>query len=223
MISLITFYLQRKLRDLGILVVQDPSNCTHLAAPSMIRTQKFVTALAYAPVVVSSEFLDYCVEKGEVPPAEKYHLQDPETEGRLGIKLKDSLANAKRNERRLLSGISVYCTPNVHGGVETYKAIVEANGGNCMPFRARHGALTSKNTAAANNGVEEKDHGSQYVYLLSGDTREDTKLWPKFRHMAQENGLVARIVKTEWILDVAMSQELRWQDDYEFEGSSGKS
>lgn len=196
----------------------------------MIRTQKFVTALAYAPVVVSSEFLDYCVEKGEVPPAEKFYLRDPETEGRLGIKLEDSLINAKRNQRHLLRGITVYCTPNVYGGAETYKAIVEANGGICMPFRARHGAISSSNTnhnntSTANDddedgGEKKDDQGSRYVYLLSGDTREDTRLWPKFRQMAQEKGLVPRIVKTEWILDVAMSQELRWQDDYEFEGSA---
>ncbi|KAI9790287.1 MAG: hypothetical protein M1816_005312 [Peltula sp. TS41687] len=233
---------KRKLRDLGILVVQDPSTCTHLAAPSMIRTQKFVTALAYAPVVVSSDFLDHCIEKGEVPAAEKYHLKDPETEGRLGIKLKDSLANARRNERRLLKDITVYSTPNVHGGAETYKAIVEANGGTCVPFRARHGAIITSSsnihnktttTTTANDDDDggdgdgaggktdqAKEDAHRYVYLLSGDAKEDTKLWPKFRQMARENGLVPRIVKTEWILDVAMSQELRWQDDYQFEGSA---
>ena len=204
--------------------MQDPSDCTHLAAPTMIRTQKFVAALAYAPAVLSSEFVDYCLEKGEIGPEEKFLLKDLQTERRLGIRLKDALKNARANERRLLKGISIYCTPNVHGGVETYKAIVEANGGRCMPFRARHGAVSSETTAVekhehSHRAEAQDDQARKYMYLLSNDGRDERKLWPKFRQMARENQLLPRIVKTEWLLDVAMSQELKWQDDYEWDTS----
>ena len=60
------------------------------------------------------------------------------------------------------------------------------------------------------------------MYLLSGETAEERKLWSKFRQMVKAGGdgmVEARIVRTEWILDVAMSQEMRWRDDYRADDS----
>ncbi|KAI9801031.1 MAG: hypothetical protein M1825_003566 [Sarcosagium campestre] len=217
---------KRRLRELGILVIQDPASCTHLAAPSIVRTQKFICTLALAPVIVSTHFVDHCLDKHELPRPERYLLKDTEAERRLGFKLKDAVRRAGTNKRHLLRGKSIYCTANVHGGFDTYKAIVAANGGQCMLFRARPGAVRSRAVGMGDRDDEEAAEGDdvvevpEVIYLLSGDTDEERKLWPRFKGMAQENGMRAKVVKTDWLLDVTMAQELRDASSYEIDGEA---
>ncbi|KAH8598799.1 hypothetical protein B0O99DRAFT_26080 [Bisporella sp. PMI_857] len=200
---------RRKLRELGILVVQDPTSCTHLAAPSMVRTKKFLCALASGPTIVSAGFIDHCIEHGEIPHAADYPLGDTTNEKKFKLKLKDALVRAKANRRCLLKGISaVYCTAEIPNGTDTYRDIVTANGGTFLIFRGR-GVPTIKPTKP-----EEDDGPAEPVYLLSGDRPEEKKIWSKFTEMAEAGNMIPRIVKTEWLLDVAMSQELKWNDVY---------
>ncbi|KAI9738968.1 MAG: hypothetical protein M1818_005282 [Claussenomyces sp. TS43310] len=200
---------RHKLRQLGILVVQDPATCTHLAAPSMIRTQKFLTALATGPVVLSTDFIDTCLEGHAAPSTEDFLLKDPQNEKRLKLKLKEVVRRAKSNPRRLLGGIVVYCTTEIQNGPETYKAIVEANGGTFVIYRGRRGNLVK--LAEAEDDEEEEE---EPVYLLSGTRPEEKRLWPKFTQMAQDSHMEPRIVLTEWLLDTAMAQKLMWGDKY---------
>ena len=129
----------------------------------MIRTQKFITALAYGPVVISTDFVTDCLDHNRVPEVNDYLLHDETTEKRLGIKLRDSLSRAQKNAGTLLRDVVVYCTPTVHGGVDTYQAIVEANGGRCLPFRPRQGGpflangTTSKSAAPSNRPSNHDD------------------------------------------------------------------
>lgn len=233
----------------------------------MIRTQKFIVALAYSPVVVTTDYVESCVREGELLNPEDYLLRDKTTEQRLGINLQESLARAKVNRRQLLKGATIYCTQSVHGGVETYKAIVEANGGVCLPFKPRQGSILSKEDARNGKKGDDNDEAGGYhaegqenggegnedndaegskvtrngketgkrqgrasnrgdepegemeeeeeVYLISGDAPDEKKVWPKFRQMVIQAGYTPRIVKTEWLLDVAMAQERRWRADYE--------
>ena len=57
-----------------------------------------------------------------------------------------------------------------------------------------------------------------HVCWISSQSSVDAKLWPKFRSMVEETGLVPRIVKTDWLLDLALAQEIRWDDAYEITG-----
>lgn len=117
----------------------------------------------------------------------------------------------------------MYCTPHVHGGFEIYKAIVEANGGQCMLFRPRHGSLVVNARADDEMDVESQDQEEAVgsVYLLSSEGGEDQKVWERFHQMVaaqeqqQRQKVVAHVVKTDWLLDVAMRQQLKWMDDYE--------
>ena len=193
---------------MGILVVQDTTNCTHLAAPAMVRTQKFLCALATGPTIVSSNFIDICLQEGEVPPVEKFPLRDHENEKRFGLKLKDVIARARANKRSLLRRVPIYCTAEVNNGPETYKAIVESNGGMFSVYRAR-GGPTIKPTSP-----EEDEGEPDPVYLISGLRPEERRLWPKFAEMAKAGNMIPRIVSPEWILDVAMSQQLKWHEKY---------
>jgi len=53
------------------------------------------------------------------------------------------------------------------------------------------------------------------LYLLSGILPDQVKLWHRFRRMATDVGKRPRIVQVNWLLDIAMSQEIRWKDEYE--------
>ncbi|TAQ89446.1 hypothetical protein B7494_g2221 [Chlorociboria aeruginascens] len=199
---------KKKLRNLGILVVQDPTNCTHLAAPRIVRTQKFLCALASGPTIVTSDFIDTCVETGEIPAVGAFLLKDHENERKFGLKLKDMVSRAKANKRQLLCRIPIYCTAEIPNGPETYKAIVEANGGTISVYRARGGSIIKP------TDPEEDDGEPEPVYLVSGLKPEERKLWPKFEEMAKAGNMIPRIVHSEWLLDVAMSQQLKWHQKY---------
>lgn len=204
-----------RLRELGIMLSMDPTNCTHLAAPSIIRTQKFICALAHAPIVLSTDFVDRCLEENKKLPPEQFLLNDPEGEARLDIKLTDATARARDNKGHLLQGYSIYCTESVHGGFDTYKSIVEANGGKCLLYRARAGSSTSRVGGLDGDVNDSASDTPEYTYLLSGVAHDEVRLWPKFRHMAQAMGKTPRIVRTDWMLDLALSQRVNWHKSYE--------
>lgn len=201
--------LQKKLRELGILVVQDPTSCTHLAAPAMVRTQKFLCALAAGPTIVSSDFIDACISDGAMPLINDFLLKDKDNERRFNMKLKDIVARAKANKRQLLRGIPIYCTAEIPNGSDTHKAIVEANGGVFSIYRARGGS-----TIKPTNPESDEESDPEPVYLITGQRPEERRLWPKFKEMAKAGHMEPRIVHSEWLLDVAMSQQLRCGDTY---------
>ncbi|KAG4433917.1 hypothetical protein IFR05_010614 [Cadophora sp. M221] len=196
---------KKKMRELGILVVTDPLKCTHLAAPHIVRTQKFLCALATGPTIVNSNYIDQCVKTHKVPKVEDFLLKDVESEKKFGVKLKDVIARAKANKRSLLRRVPIYCTPKIENpGI--YKSIVEANGGTFASYRGRP---TIKKTTA-----EEDDGPAEPVYLLTGEHPEERKLWPKFEEMARDGNMIPRIVPVEWLLDVAMAQQHKWSDKF---------
>jgi Regulator of Ty1 transposition protein 107 BRCT domain len=194
------------MRELGILVTQDPLTCTHLAAPNLVRTKKFLCALASGPTVISTDFIDTCVKKGEFAKADNFLLKDHGKEKEFGVKLKDVVARAKANKRSLLRRVPIYCTREIPNGAETYKDIVETNGGT---FAIYMGRPTIKKV-----NPEDDEGPAEPVYLLSGQRPDEKQLWPKFAEMAKEGNMIPRIVDPEWLLDVALSQQQKWKESY---------
>jgi Regulator of Ty1 transposition protein 107 BRCT domain len=172
----------------------------------MVRTQKFLCALASGATILSSEFIDTCLEEGEVAPVEQFLLKDSDNEKRFKLKLKDAVKRAKINKRRLLQDVAICCTSDINNGPNTFKAIVESNGGTFYVYRGRGGFVLKKDS--------DEDIIDEPLYLLSGVKPEEKKLWPKFEEMARAGGMQPRIVVTEWLLDTAMSQEMRWDESY---------
>ncbi|CZR61128.1 related to RTT107-Establishes Silent Chromatin [Phialocephala subalpina] len=197
---------KKKLRDMGVLVTSDPSKCTHVAAPSMVRTQKFLCALASGPTIVDSNFIDTCVQKGKIPDVEEFLLKDKGAEKKFGLKLKDAVSRAKANKRNLLRRVPVYCTADIKNGPETYRSIVQANGGTFGIFTGR--------PFVKKISPEEDDGPAEPVYLITGQTPKEKQLWGKFAEMAVEGNMIPRVVDSEWLLDVAMSQTHKWNNGY---------
>ena len=140
-------------------------------------------------------------------------MNDTDGEQRLGFKIADATARAKANKGRLLHDYTIYCTENIRGGFDSYKSIVEANGGKCRLFRARAGSIPA--SRAGGGDETEDDVEEEYVYMISGASPEEKKVWPKFRTMVQGVGKVPRVVRSDWMLDLALRQEVRWLDSYE--------
>ena len=160
--------------------------------------------------------MEQCLAKSEKLPPENFPLQDTEGEKRLGFRLSDAIKRAKANKHQLLQDTAVYCTENIRGGFDTYKSIVEVNGGKCMLYRARAGSITSARGGGLDGSMEGTGPArDEYVYLMSGTTADEVRLWPKFRQAVQGVGKVPRIVRTDWILDLALSQQSHWRTAWE--------
>ncbi len=75
---------------------------------------------------------------------------------------------------------------------------------------ARRRVSDEKDEAGRAEGEE-----TEALYLLSGTTPQEKKLWEPFRTMATKQGMLPRIVRQDWILFVAMAQQVVWDEDYE--------
>ncbi|KAK3069232.1 regulator of Ty1 Transposition [Teratosphaeriaceae sp. CCFEE 6253] len=211
-----------KLRLLGVQLTTDPSEVDILVAPAIKRTRKFVAALASAPLVVDTKYLDAALEQNKLvdKPAT---LQDRKTEHAMGFTLTESLSRAKINKRRLLRGWSIFVTKDIPGGFETYKEIIEVNGGEAYLYQGRTGLKIpkpgSRNDPDA--GLESQHQGEDadhdFVYLVSGASETEVKLWKTFRALAEKQGLRTRVVKSEWLLSAALSQQIGWRSEWEWD------
>lgn len=201
--------MQRKLRDLGIQVVEVGQPCDYLAAPKIVRTVKFLCALARGPTVISSAFIDKVLESGKVPSVEDFILKDKEMETQYNFDLETSAARAKANRGKLLRGIPIYCTEKIRNGPASYKAIAEANSAIFMIYRARSGTTIKPTTAE-----EDGNAPPEPVYLLSTFSKEEQQLWGRFKDMAVKGNMEPRVVAPDWLLDVAMAQQVRFDKKF---------
>jgi hypothetical protein len=201
------------LRNIGIHITEDTSKAEILCAPKILRTPKFVCALANAPFVVNTGFLDYCIKNKKVPDPSKYLLDDRESEERLGFRLEEALNLAENHKHKLLDTWQIFCTDQIKGGFDTFKTIVEANGGACLRYQGRTQMTVKKRKPA--DGESQNDEMRESLYLLSGESPAERALWPKFNQMAQKADMVPVITKSDWLLNAAMSQDITWDDKWE--------
>ncbi|KAI7253925.1 hypothetical protein D0864_13747 [Hortaea werneckii] len=222
-----------QLRLLGVQLTDKPEAVDILVAPRILRTKKFVAALASAPLVVDSKYLDTALKQGKLPPKPAL-LHDRETEDRLGFRLSEALDRARTNRHQFLAGWTIFVTKDIQGGFETYKEIIRVNGGEVMMYAGRTGlkmppsrrSRREEEKGQGGKSGSEDDEGEEAVgeesqnqgdedeldrvYLVSGTTEAEKKLWKGFRSTAEKQELVPRIVRTDWLLNAAMSQRVRW-------------
>ncbi|KAF9876192.1 brct domain-containing protein [Colletotrichum karsti] len=200
---------RRNLRDMGILIVQDDKPCDYLAAPHMVRTVKFLKTLAKGCSILSSKFIDEALDKGEVPDPEDFLLVDKESEQKFGVELVTAVSRARANLGKLLWTVPIYCTEQIKNGPDCFKAIAEANGAMFKLYRARSGTTIKPTTAEEDGGAPPEP-----VYLLSSNSLQERALWPKFEEMARKGHMEPRIVAADWLLDMAMRQQLSFDEKY---------
>jgi hypothetical protein len=216
---------RKTLRALGVQLTQDPKDVDILVAPKILRTPKFVCALANAPLVVDTKYLDAALKQKKLleDPAT---LQDRDAEKRMGINLAESLERAKINEHRLFRGWSIFVTRDIPGTFDTFKSIITLNGGQAMMYQGRTGTTIPKRrlrddpSAGGESQHQGGDDEYDCVYLVSGTSEPEQKLWKSFAELAAKQDLEARIVKADWLLHAAMSQQITWKDMWELKGGA---
>ena len=170
---------------------------------------KFLRCLARGPEVISSDFVTACIEANKVLPIKDYLLVDKENEERFGVTLETAISRARANRARLLWGVPIFCTAEIKNGVQSYQTIAEANGAIFKVFRGRGGTVIKPTTPEEDDGEPPEP-----VYLLTSPSAAEKQLWPKFEEMAKKGNMEPRIVVSDWLLDVAMKQELTFDPKY---------
>ena len=139
------------LSKLGVKFVTKPTECTHLLVRSVVRTEKFLCAMAVAPFVLSEKwatmsaanrklfrktsFHDFLVyifavfAHAHCTAEEQYTVKDEATEKKYNFRLTEALARAKDNAGQLFAGIQFYVTPKVPVETKLLRNVVTANGG----------------------------------------------------------------------------------------------
>jgi hypothetical protein len=210
-----------RLRELGLFITEDFRKVDLLCAPKPVRTKKFVAALACAPTLVSTTYLDYALKNGKLPPPEKHLLEARDFEQTNGFRMDEAVVRAKQNKHRLLKDWTIFCTEKVGGGFETYKDIIEANGGKCAMWKGRTTHITASkrkvnsSSVANDESQNQKEDEGDVLYLISDPDKKEFANWAKFRELATKHDMIPRIVKTEWLLCVAMSQYVHWKEGWE--------
>ncbi|KAI5293859.1 hypothetical protein KEM52_005097 [Ascosphaera acerosa] len=201
---------RRILREIGVHVVSEPKRCTHLAAPSILRTPKFLSAVAYAPQILSDRFVEDCIAQKTLPAPEDYLLRDAASEKRYKISLQDVRARAQANQNNLFQGMTFYCIENIQGGYDVFRSIAETNGGQCLLYRGRSGSVRRREKAGGESGKGSGDKPDEDdAILLSGDAAPQKKVWEKFRDHAKQVGRRPRIVRVDWLIECVLAQEVR--------------
>ena len=168
--------------------------------------------MAGAPTVLSVDFVKQCLRLNKLLRPADYPLVDKAGEKTYHTKIIDAVKRAKANKGQLLKSQTIYITQDVKGGPDTYRDIIEINGGKCVIFKGRATSLSA--TIQDRKEMSELD---SHVYLISGDSKAEEVLWPKFREQAEGTKRKARVVRTDWMLDLALSQHVRWDKTYEIE------
>ena len=195
----------------------------------MKRTAKFITALALAPEVVSTSFLDNLLKSSkdpdDMPPTSKHPLVDRDFEEKWGFRLSQSLERAKENQRRLLRGWTVFITDKVTPSPSQWQEFIKVNGGTAALYKGRTGLTFAKSRIPPSKDPDagperfnlgpNADDDVDVVYLVSGTTDEEVKLWKTFRTQVEKQKLRPRIVTTEWVIHFAMAQRVEWDDKWE--------
>ncbi|BFZ60104.1 regulator of Ty1 Transposition [Saitoella coloradoensis] len=188
-----------ELTELGIDFVSTAPECTHLAAPGILRTEKFMSAIPYAPIIISTEWLEACLADRKIADVDEYILQDKKMETQYKCKLADTLDRARKNQRTLFKGYIVHLTTGIKGGVEPSTRIIEANGG-----KVEIGVPSTRQLATKEEGVER--------VIVS--IEKDRKQWDKLVKAARVKGEDPHVYSTEWILTSVLRQELAGDDEF---------
>lgn len=167
---------------------------------------------------MSTDFIDSCLEKEKLLDPSNFLLEDKEAEKKYNFDLSSVTTNAKKNKNKMLQGYRLYCVEDIRGGFDAFKSIVETNGGECMLFRGRL-AIANHSRREESDDEEsesEDDHPARKeVFLLSSAGAKHSRVWPRFRQLALDIKKTPRIVRVDWLLDMAMSQETRAANEYE--------
>jgi hypothetical protein len=180
-------------KALGARTATTIKKCTHLITKSVLRTEKFLSAITCGTVtyIVTLDWVRDSVKQGKLLPEKDYLLNDEAAEALYDFTLAESLRRSK--ERNLLQGIFVYITskqPNAVG-VDVLGRLVTLAGGKVLPN------LSTKRLS------ELKDR----ILIISSE--DDKDIWtPLKTYMLQHHHKELDVYSAEFLLRSLLKQEL---------------
>ncbi|KAF8336688.1 BRCT domain-containing protein, partial [Amanita rubescens] len=118
--------VSKALVRLGVKMTTHATECTHLIAPRIVRTEKFLCAMASGPFVLSEEWAKRSAAAKKLLPEKNYLLRDEAGEEKFSLKLKDAIERAKGG--KIFAGKTFYVTPKVQTDMQLLKNVIIACG-----------------------------------------------------------------------------------------------
>ncbi|KAI0029197.1 hypothetical protein K488DRAFT_56969 [Vararia minispora EC-137] len=177
----------KKLGKLGIKTVHNVKECTHLVMNRIARTEKFLCAMAVAPLIVDERWTKACALQRRILRAD-YRLIDKFNEAKYAFKLSEALERAKENNGRLFEGLVFHLTPRVSVAKDLLRNTIIAHGGKLKPGVPSLRSLQSK----------------EGVCIISCE--DDQSVWRPFAEAGHT------VYTTEIVLTSALVQQIRWKD-----------
>ncbi|PFH45698.1 hypothetical protein AMATHDRAFT_71207 [Amanita thiersii Skay4041] len=115
------------LAKLGVQFTTRSTECTHLVAPGIVRTEKFLCALARAPFILSDKWANASAAAKKLLPEKDYLLYDKAGESKFSFRLKEAIERASKS--KLFANKMFYITPKVPAGLGLLKNVITACGG----------------------------------------------------------------------------------------------
>lgn len=122
----------RLLSQFDIYVTENAKLATHVIAPGICRTQKFLISIANGPVLLNTNYLADCVAERKRLPVEDYLLCDAVGEAKFGRTIPDIMERALQFNGTLLKGYTFNLTPGLRDDFKTFEQVVGAHGGACV-------------------------------------------------------------------------------------------
>lgn len=169
------------------------NDCTHLVAPKITRTVKFLSAVSVCKFLVAPSWVDESFEGKSFLDETNYTLVDPESEELFGFKLKRSLQRAQT--RQVCKGLHFHVTPSILPAPNAMKEIIECAGGKMTEVKT----IEEVKDIFIMNVEKDFSYNSYLVSCL-----DDKKLWNDIVKDGYD------VYNVELILSGVMKQELEW-------------
>ncbi|KAJ7096238.1 hypothetical protein C8R44DRAFT_683728 [Mycena epipterygia] len=180
-------HVLKTLSKLGAKPTTQISECTHLIAPSLVRTEKLLCALAFGAFILSDKWATDSADANTLLPENDYILHDKVNERKWNFRLVDAMARAKEVGGRLFENKTFYVTPKVPVDIKLLKNLITSQGGKL---------LTQAPTVRILNSAPGR-------YVIS--CPEDISIW---RALTKDHAIYTQ----ELLLSAALTQQIDWDN-----------
>ncbi|KAJ7045600.1 BRCT domain-containing protein [Mycena alexandri] len=179
----------KTLAKLGAKSTTKVSECTHLIAPRLVRTEKLLCALAGGALILEDKWAIDSAAANTLLSEDDYILFDKEIEKKWNFRLPEAMARAKEVGGKLFENMSFYVTPKVSVDTKLLKNVVTSQGGKL---------LTQTPTVRIINSMPDR-------FVIS--CPEDVSIWRPFAKDIKDP-----IYTQELLLAASMTQQIDWKN-----------
>ncbi|ODQ65944.1 hypothetical protein NADFUDRAFT_51217 [Nadsonia fulvescens var. elongata DSM 6958] len=191
------------LEELGIKIIEDPNEATHLFAPKLCRTKKFLLALARGPLIMNVNYLNDCIKKRTFLAPEDYILEDAESKDKFGVTVAEVMQRSKKLRGKLFDGIVINITTDVPDYNKDMKDIITCHGGICNVL------YEAKNYQISPNG--------QFIVIGTDKSENIIKSFlnnMKRRELEDSSMKGYNVFTREWILMAVVRMRYELNDEF---------